>query len=263
MDEVTASYEQGVALQSDITRHQLRLEDLKVGLLEVQDSRDILNHQLCLAIGLDPSVKIEVDTTLIDQHLLVENEDYWKAYVDKTPMVKLANQGVRMSSVALDLAKGAKRPTISLFATNLFDGPILIEVPALNNNIQYFQIGVQFNYDFSSLWKANKGIAKAKAELAVASAQQEQASQAALNAIHASYVRLQEAYSRLSSRQVSVELATQNYDEVRYRYLNGLAVLTDMVDGANTMLRAELDLVNARIDILYQYYALCKTVGIL
>jgi outer membrane protein TolC len=53
-----------------------------------------------------------------------------------------------------------------------------------------------------------------------------------------------------------VELATQNYRIIQNRYTEGLALITDMVDAANVKLDAELALVNARINVIYNYYQL-------
>ena len=46
-----------------------------------------------------------------------------------------------------------------------------------------------------------------------------------------------------------------------YRYLNGLSLVTDMLDASNIQLSSELELTNARIGILYQYYLLKRTIG--
>ena len=59
----------------------------------------------------------------------------------------------------------------------------------------------------------------------------------------------------------SLELAQQNYQVVNNRYLNGLALITDMLDASNQKLNAELQVVNAEINILFNYYQLKKTVG--
>ena len=48
----------------------------------------------------------------------------------------------------------------------------------------------------------------------------------------------------------------QNYRVIQNRYENGLALITDMVDAANVKLDAELALVSARINVIYNYYQL-------
>lgn len=83
------------------------------------------------------------------------------------------------------------------------------------------------------------------------------------NAIHAAYIGLNEAYTRLQTQQKSVQLAHENFNIVKHRYLNGLSLITDMLDASNTQLDTELQLTNDQINILYQYYLLKKLNGTL
>ena len=50
--------EQGIALSNDITRHELQVEQLKLGRARVEDARHIINHQLTTALGVDSAVAI-------------------------------------------------------------------------------------------------------------------------------------------------------------------------------------------------------------
>ena len=58
-----------------------------------------------------------------------------------------------------------------------------------------------------------------------------------------------------------MELARSNYDIVSTRYAAGMALITDLLDAANSRLDAEQQLVNARINIIYNYYRLLFIVG--
>lgn len=78
------------------------------------------------------------------------------------------------------------------------------------------------------------------------------------NKVHEAYVNLNEAYVRLQTQQKSVQLAHENFRIVRQRYLNGLSLITDMLDASNMQLDMELQLANYQIGILYQYYLLKK-----
>jgi outer membrane protein TolC len=58
-------------------------------------------------------------------------------------------------------------------------------------------------------------------------------------------------------------LATLNYDVINRRYLNDLAIITDMLDATNSKLEAELNMANAKINLLLRYYNLKRVTGIL
>ncbi|MFA6884627.1 MAG: TolC family protein, partial [Paludibacteraceae bacterium] len=57
--------------------------------------------------------------------------------------------------------------------------------------------------------------------------------------------------------------ATQNYEVVNNRYINDLALITDMLDASNSKLESELLMANARINILFNYYNLKRISGTL
>lgn len=79
--------------------------------------------------------------------------------------------------------------------------------------------------------------------------------------ISSDYSRYREAYVELKTRLKGVELADRNYSTVSTRYDNGMALVTDMLDAANSRLDAERQLVNARINIIYYCYKLLFTSG--
>lgn len=65
----------------------------------------------------------------------------------------------------------------------------------------------------------------------------------------------------LETQQKNVQLAQQNYEVVNNRYLNQLALITDMIDASNMKLNAELNEVDARINIAYAYYKMKYITG--
>lgn len=81
------------------------------------------------------------------------------------------------------------------------------------------------------------------------------------NNVQAAYVQYQQTYVELETQQKSVELARQNYEVMNSRYLNQMALVTDMVDASNLRLNAELKEVDARINIVYAYYRMKYVAG--
>lgn len=261
VDEITAAHRQGTALKSDITRYELQLQNLELGLTNTRNRRNIINRQLTTTLGLDNSVEIMPDTTMLAVRLDQRNELFWQDEMQKAPALQLAGLAVDMGKKQEQMAKAERRPSVALFASNNLDGPILIEVPPINSNFNYWMVGVSFSYKFDSLFKSNKKLKKA--QIATRKAQQdfEYAEEQLSNGVHASYIDLQEAYERLRTKEKSVQLAHENYSVVHSRYINGLSLITDMLDASNIQISSELELANAQIGILYQYCLLKKTVG--
>lgn len=76
------------------------------------------------------------------------------------------------------------------------------------------------------------------------------------NGVQATYTNLLISATEVQTQEKQVELADQNYAVVRNRYANDLALLTDMLDASNMKLSADMALVNARINVLYNYFKL-------
>lgn len=261
VDEITAAHRQGTALKSDITRYELQLQNLELGLTNTRNRRNIINRQLTTTLGLDNSVEIMPDTTLLTVRLDQRNELFWQDEMQKAPALQLAGLAVDMGKKQEQMAKAERRPSVALFASNNLDGPILIEVPPINRNFNYWMVGVSFSYKFDSLFKSNKKLKKAQIATRKAQRDFEYAEEQLSNGVHASYIDLQEAYEHLRTKEKSVQLAHENYSVVHSRYINGLSLITDMLDASNIQLSSEIELANAQIGILYQYCLLKKTVG--
>lgn len=76
------------------------------------------------------------------------------------------------------------------------------------------------------------------------------------NTVQANFTNLLTSSVEVSTQEKQVELADQNYMVVTNRYENDLALLTDMLDASNMKLSADMALVNARINMLYNYFKL-------
>lgn len=70
-----------------------------------------------------------------------------------------------------------------------------------------------------------------------------------------------ETYVELNTQRKSVELANLNYAVIRDRYKNDMVLITDMLDASNSKLAAEVQLVNAQINIVFNYYKLLYISG--
>lgn len=251
-----------MSLQNDITRYELLLSNLELQMTRICNMLDILNHNLVVSAGLPADTKVIPDPAILDNSMAPESESWWQREASaNAPALLLARNSVEINRRGEAIARSGRLPKVGLQAGWTMDGPILVEVPPINRNLSYWYVGIGVSYNISSLFKTDKTIARSRA-----------ATQKSLDELHATaenvelelradYIRYLEACEELKTQRKSVELAERNYSVTSTRYSAGMALITDMLEAANAKLDAEQQLVNARINIIYNYYKLLFTSG--
>lgn len=260
--DMKARFRQGTALQNDITRYELLVSNLELQLIKINNLLSILNTNLVTIAGLKEGTVILPDSTLLSRSLPTEDAGWWQNEAEmNAPSLRLAHSGVDISRRSERLVKSERLPKIGLQAGWSIDGPILVEIPPVNRNLSYWYVGVGVSYNISSLYKSNKSLAKSRISTQKAVEELDAARENLSLAVNADYIRYLESYEELKTQQQSVELAKRNYNTTFTRYTAEMALITDMLDAANSRLEAEQQLVNARINIIYYYYKLLFTTG--
>lgn len=262
LDEMTARYNQGVALQNDITRYELLLSNLELQRVKIINTTEILNRNLVITAGLPDETVVVPDSTILARSLPTQGESWWQQEaVDNAPSLKLARSGVDISRKTESLVKSNRLPKIGLKAGWSIDGPILVEVPPINRNLSYWYVGIGVNYNLASLYKSNKSLSKSRAATVKATDELEAARDRLNLSVQSDYIRYLESSEELQTQQKSVELAHRNYLTISTRYSADMALITDLLDAVNAKIDAEQQLVNAHINIIYYYYKLLFTSG--
>ena len=252
--DISSKQSQGMALKNDVTRYELQMEQLKLGKRKLEDQRSILNHQLCNTLGLkDVVVEPVMDLEAFAAADLSE-QDLQTTASASSPLIRQSSIGMQIADQQLKLAKSELLPKVAIVAADNFTGPFNYDIPPIDNNFNIWYIGVGVKYSLSSLFKGNKSIRKAKEQVRQSHDTHAVSHERVNNNMQQAYTMHQQAFAELRTQQKSVELANQNYKVVNNRYLNQLALVTDMVDASNIKLNAELQEVNAQINIAYTYY---------
>ena len=262
IDDIKEKQKQGMALKNDITRYELQMESLKLGLTALHNNRSILNHQLCNTLDIDACKQIIPDATIADKNYAKDDEAYWQsASLVSSPLMEQSNNAIRIAEQKEKIAKSDLLPKVAFVAADNFDGPILFELPPVDKNLNVWYVGVGVKYSLSSLFKSNKRIKQAAVETRQAKEAHAVQAEQLNNRVQAAYVQYQQTYVELETQKKSVELAQQNYEVMNARYLSQLALVTDMVDASNLKLNAELSEVDTRINIVYAYYRMKYVAG--
>lgn len=269
IEQMKARREQGTVLKNDITRYELQQQSLLLAKTQVDDAQKIIRHQIATAIHLPDGEDFEVEGfeglerfegfegSKDYEGLRCDGEALWQQRAtDHNIDIRRTSLATELSEQKVRNARAASLPSVAVVAENSLSGPYTADLIPKNANVNVWFVGVGVKYNLSNLWKNRHDIRKAKHESTQARESVRMVREDVENGVQATYTNLLTCATEVQTQEKQVELADQNYAVVRNRYANDLALLTDMLDASNMKLSADMALVNARINVLYNYFKL-------
>ncbi|MFL9833672.1 TolC family protein [Chryseobacterium terrae] len=261
LQNINSYFEQGMVTRNDVIRGELQISNLQLELQVIQNNQQILNKQLCVALGLGDNVIIRPDKTIFDNLVQAENIDYYQALSNEHPTVRLTQKAVDIYDVSAKITKSEMLPSISAFAGNSLQRPLVSSNPPLDMYSNGWSAGLALNFNIDALFKTPKKLQVNKFEKERAANQAYEASQMIEIAVNSAFIKYNEALSQNKTLKVNTDLTSENYRIMESKYNNQLAILLDLIDASNAKLDAELQYSNSEINIVYNYYKLLKEAG--
>lgn len=263
IEDIKARREQGLALANDITRYELRLETLSLELVRLRNMAEVLNHNLCEILGLQENTVI--GTSLSEQTVPeYSNLTEWQETAKRSsPSIRLAEINSETAETQRRIVKAGMLPSVAVVAHDSFNGPITFEVPPIDKNLNIWYVGLGINYSFGSLYKSRSKLRQASFTARQARQAVDVAEESLRNDVKQAYTDYLQSFIELETCEKSLQLATENYERVYDRYMEQLALITDMLDAFNVKLDAEIGVSDAEAEMQYRLYKLKYVAGIL
>jgi len=263
IEEINAKREQGLALAADVTRYELRLEMLKLDLVRLQNTREIMNYRLVNSLGL-PEGTVISSILGDDEDMRDRSRQNWQEIAaDASPEMKVSGIKADMALTRQKLARSERLPKIAVVAYENFNGPITFEIPPIDKNLNIWYVGLGIRYNFSSLYKSGHKLKQAAIEVRQAEQAKNVTEENLRNDVQKAYADYMQSYVELETREKSLQLADENYERIHDRYMEQLVLVTDMLDAFNMKLDAELGVSAANAEIQYRLCCLRYAAGIL
>lgn len=263
IEEINARREQGLALAADVTRYELRLEMLKLDLVRLQNTREIMNYRLVNSLGLPEGTAIS--SILGDEEDMRDRsrQNWQEIAADASPEMKVSGIKADMALTRQKLVRSERLPKIAVVAYENFIGPITFEIPPIDKNLNIWYVGLGIRYNFSSLYKSGHKLKQAAIEVRQAEQAKNVTEENLRNDVQKAYADYMQSYVELETREKSLQLADENYERIHDRYMEQLVLVTDMLDAFNMKLDAELGVSAANAEIQYHLCCLRYAAGIL
>lgn len=263
IEEINARREQGLALAADVTRYELRLEMLKLDLVRLQNTREIMNYRLVNSLGL-PEGTVISSILGDDEDMRDRSRQNWQEIAaDASPEMKVSGIKADMALTRQKLVRSERLPKIAVVAYENFNGPITFEIPPIDKNLNIWYVGLGIRYNFSSLYKSGHKLKQAAIEVRQAEQAKNVTEENLRNDVQKAYADYMQSYVELETREKSLQLADENYERIHDRYMEQLVLVTDMLDAFNMKLDAELGVSAANAEIQYRLCCIRYAAGIL
>ena len=263
IEEINARREQGLALAADVTRYELRLEMLKLDLVRLQNTREIMNYRLVNSLGL-PEGTVISSILGDDEDMRDRSRQNWQEIAaDASPEMKVSGIKADMALTRQKLVRSERLPKIAVVAYENFNGPITFEIPPIDKNLNIWYVGLGIRYNFSSLYKSGHKLKQAAIEVRQAEQAKNVTEENLRNDVQKAYADYMQSYVELETSEKSLQLADENYERIHDRYMEQLVLVTDMLDAFNMKLDAELGVSAANAEIQYRLCCLRYAAGIL
>lgn len=252
----------GVALNNDITRYEVQYQNLEYKRTELISSIDICNNKLVTMLELPMNTEIYPDTTMLSDKLYKMDEaEFQRIACKNSPLLNKTRLMLDLLEKKEKVIKAGYFPHISIIAGDNLKGPITYEIPVLDNNINTWYVGIGLKFNIGNIYKLPKDLLRLRSSVEQSQNELVSAEERVSLDVRAAYIRYLDSFQLLKTQEKSLQLARENYEVIANRYANDLVLVTDLVDADNLRLSAEVQYVNAQINVIYNYYKLIYATG--
>lgn len=260
LKDIRQMKKEGLITNNDVLRSEMQLTNDRLSLTETENSLVLVSQQLDILLGIDEHRLLLPDTSLLHRAIALQPyDDYVEEAYLNDPAMRLLRKQTEIAQNEVRLTKAELLPSVSLYASNTLARPVSRTMADMYNN--NWNIGLSVSYPLSSLYKNNHRVKESKLAVQVTRNAEEQKKQQVRITVRTAFLRHREALKQVEALKLSVRQAEENYRIMQNRYLNQLAILTDLLDANTVRLNAELQLTSARTQVIFTYYQLERACG--
>lgn len=263
LENITKLYEQDMVTKNELIRAELQIKNIDQAILAMKNNHAILSNQMSYALGLPDNILI-IPAENTDTNVVLQSQDYYADMANQQhPAMLVAEKNAEIAEKNVSLRKTDWYPALSAFGGYNMQRPLTSSTPVMDMYNNTWQAGISLNFNIDNLYKNNRQVNLSKSQARVAQEALTYTRQNVEIGINAAFLKYSEAEQQVLLMDESRKLANENYEIIRNKYLNQLAITAEMTDASNAKLKAELEYANAIINAVFQYYSLLKSTGTL
>jgi len=257
LKNVRAQFEVGTVAKSDVLRSEVELANAQQTLTKAQNAYDLAVASLNNVIGLPLETELIIKEELQYQPYARSLSDSIRFGLQNRPDTAQAETAIKVAEETVKVAKSGYGPTVA------FSGGV--------GRWDYKSPGTGFDswsISLSSTWNIfDTGVTSAQVKQADAAVQKanytaQQTRDSVQLEIRQNYLSMQEAEKRISTSQVAVSKAEEDFKIAQVRYSAGVGTNLDVIDAQVALTQAKTNYVQALYDYNTNKAKLEKAMGV-
>lgn len=264
LKEVQALKRNGAVTKNEILRAQLQLSDMQLSLISNRSNIEIAMQELKTLLNVSEHTQLVLDTArLSNMPLLEQNYEACLTQAYQKEEMQIARKEETLAQLERKEVKGNYYPTVALLGSWAYKYPDYMLFPPSPHLYRLGMIGVDATFSISNLYKNKKRMSLANKKVADKALETKILRDEITDQVHKEYVQLQEIKERIPVTETAIQQAEENYRIIRTKYLNQLALITDITDADNALLSARVSNITEKINAQMKYYQLLYATGAL
>lgn len=248
--------------RSDVLRAQLNLSSVNLDLERTQNDIKIASKKLVVLLDLPANLVINpTDSANMERVSPEKIHSLFPGIADDSYNVRKADLAIKLQTEEVNAIKSNNRPAITLISTYFLNYPNALVYPHVDQAYALGYAGLNISYSLSSLYKNKPALAAARIRSEELLLKKQSVRDDFNQEFSSLIIKYQEALDRIKVNEQSIEQARVNYRIVNTKYLNQLALLTDLLDADNLLQEVRYNLVEAQTNAQLIYFRLLYLSG--
>jgi outer membrane protein len=251
---------QGVVLKNDVLKIELGITNLESSLIEVTNTQNLLNYNLCLLTGLDTQTKIELpETLLLTAAQLDSQESFAGKALSNRHELKALGIRQKQTDLARKITYSNYLPTLSAGGRVNYDMPNQRLFPNEAKITGTWDVGIFLNWNISELFTNKEKLRESAFSISKLNKVYEQAKEGIMMEVNADYNNYLQAKQKIVNAQKAIEQATENLRVERNKLASSSSTATEFLTANNQLIQAQINKTTAMANAELAYRKLLKS----
>jgi len=254
LNDVKVMYEQGVVPYIDILQTEVKVEDAKQKLIDIENKIEIAKFNLATLMGKSKST-FDVEDIDINVSLERKLDELLTLATKNRAILKTFDENIKVIDSLKSVSKSDLLPKLYVQGGYQYSNSV-DEVEPKGNFM------VQFGINYNLIW--DKPIKEVKARDSMKYALIKYKNDMKLKImleVQNAYKSYETAKKNLEVAKIQEEKAAEYFRIVDLKYKEGLASNTDLLDANAMLVEAKMNVKNAYYEMIDKYFALEKSIG--